>query len=586
MADKLSLNAVLMGTLAGVCSLPMTSAAQPVTDTGTVAQSGLQTPGDALGSPDERPTKEPAPMTPTRPQSERAGLDVGSFRFFPGLSISSLYDDNIFATRNDPQHGVAPQSDLITVLSPTAVLKSNWARNQLNLDAGADIGRYATHTQENYQDAWLGARGRYDLTDRSNIFAGARISRNHEERGSPDAVQGTEPTVYTELQSHLGFARRFDRTSLRLGGTFEKLNFDNVPSTSGGIINNDLRDRKLYTLGTRISYRLTSRFSPFVQAALDRRRYDTTPTAGFDRDSNGTRLDLGVLLRMANGVHGEAYVGHLTQNYDDPRLVDVSRPDFGARLRWRTREHTNVTAYLDRSMEETVLSGASGYLNTVLGAKLEHRLRPRLRFNVRASVGRSEYQGIDRNANLLVAGAGLKYDVSRYLYLGADYRFLHRDSNLPSDVFGTAYYRNQVMLTLGSQLLAARPPESWPGEATAPAREQAPASPAGFYFGGQMGYSALNAVTSGSRGEGEGEGESGSEGAAENVDIGDMGSHGADAGLFAGYGWLIKRWYLGLELEGDRSRADFYHVNSKSDSRTFSLERTLSYSLSARLGYV
>ncbi|MGA7799254.1 MAG: outer membrane beta-barrel protein, partial [Gammaproteobacteria bacterium] len=99
------------------------------------------------------------------------------------------------------------------------------------------------------------------------------------------------------------------------------------------------------------------------------------------------------------------------------------------------------------------------------------------------------------------------------------------------------------------------------------------ATPGGFYLGGQVGYGALNAATSGGRGTGGG------------TDVGDMGSHGPDAGLFAGYGRLFKRWYLGLEVEGDRSRADFYHINDKADSRTFSLERNNSYGLSARLGY-
>ncbi|HKK13032.1 MAG TPA: outer membrane beta-barrel protein, partial [Gammaproteobacteria bacterium] len=514
-SDGITLGVVLISGIAGAVSLCAPAAAQPAATRG---QSELQSPADQLGTAAERPLKEPAPMTPTRPQSEASGIPVGSFRLFPGLSVSALYDDNIFATRNDPQHGVAPQSDLVTIVSPTAVLKSNWARHQLDIDAGADIGRYATHTSENYQDAWLGARGHYDLTDRSNLFAGARVSRNHEERGSPESVAGTEPTVYTEFKSHLGYARRFGGTSVRLGGTFEKLNFDNVPTATGGFINNNDRNRRLYTVGTRISYRLSARFSPFVQAALDRRRYESTPDDhGFERNSDGTRFGVGVLLRPAAGLRGEAFVGHLTQNYDDPRLVDVAKPDFGARLRWTATARTKVTAYLDRSMEETVLPDASGYLNTRIGARVEHRLRPRLTVNARAAFDRSEYQGLSRNENLVLAGAGLKYDLSRCLYLGADYRFLRRDSNLPSDTFATAYYRNQVMLTLGSQLLAARPAAAWPGSGQAGAGA-APAAPGGFYVGAQAGFGSLNAVTSGGRGSGGG------------TDTGDMGNHGPEAG--------------------------------------------------------
>jgi len=44
--------------------------------------------------------------------------------------------------------------------------------------------------------------------------------------------------------------------------------------------------------------------------------------------------------------------GYARQDYDDPRLVDVSSPVAGAALLWSVAPRTTVSAYLDRTVKK------------------------------------------------------------------------------------------------------------------------------------------------------------------------------------------------------------------------------------------
>lgn len=509
----------------------------------------------------------PLPFLAPRPQDQVSGLKWGSFVVYPEVSLSGLYDDNIYATPTNTVH------DWVTIISPAVSVKSAWSKNMLNFRAGTDIDRYHSYSSEDTADYWANVDGRYDLSANANVYAGGGFSRNHEDRATPDAVlNSTKPTLYTETRGYVGAYRRLGRVALRVGGTYEKLDYNNGVTDTGTPINNNDRDRTLTALGGRLSYSFAPGYDLFGQAATDTRRYvQYYDDSGYHRDSDGYRVALGGSVNLAKRLTGEAYVGHLLQNYSDARLADVSAPYFGGEIKWFATPQTTATGFVDRSVEETTLAGSSSSLDTTVGARIEHWVAPRLKVNVRAAYIHSDFQGYDltdgayRVDKLLDAGAGLRYDVSRYVYVGADYRFLRRESNVPDG----NYYRNQIMFTVGSQFA---PLKSFAEGGALASAARAPTGIGGFYAGVQAGYGGLNTTLFSPRGN-------------SGTLTSDFGDSAAVGGVFAGYGLEFNPWYLGLELEGDNGNLEWNH-NHYPNERVFGTQSGASYGISARLGYV
>jgi len=398
---------------------------------------------------------DPPPEAKPAPDAVEPGATAGSFAWRPQLSLTPMYDDNIYAL---PTHEI---SDWIWVLSPTLSGESQWDSHLLRIDAGAELGRYDEYTTEDYDDWWVNADGRYDLGPGSNLFGGIGYSQEHEERGSPDAVAPTEaltaidaePTVYRALTAQGGIVQRFGSHLLRAGATYERLDYDDVPSLAGTTIDNDDRDREVFGLAVRLSRPIAERLDLFAQALWNGRHYFQTPDDyGYYRDSDGYRLAVGLKGQLARGVDAEGYVGYLSQDYDDPRFDRVSTVDFAGKLNWRADPRTRARLTLERTLNETTLEGSSSYLYTNLAGSLTHELGERTTLEARVGAGLVAYQDVGRDDWIYTAGLTARYIITRSLYLTGGYRFVRRDSNdnggLPAgDLYD--YDRQQLFLTIG-----------------------------------------------------------------------------------------------------------------------------------------
>ena len=486
---------------------------------------------------------------------------ANNWRILPQFILSSAFDDNIFATRNNRV------GDTILVASPSVVVNSNWKKHFARFDAGADIVRYAANKSENHEHFRISGEGRYDLTPQSNVYGGLLFRKDVEDRESPDDVFGTEPTIYYDSRAYAGYFRQFTKWSLRTGVTVNALNFNDV-NTSTGILNNDDRDRTDYTGGVRLGYNINAGLELYGQAAFDIRRYnDRIDDNGFMRDSDGYRLIAGLKLGSAGSYTAGVYAGALGQDYDDPVLPDVNSTAFGANFTWFPSPLTTLNAYIDRTLEETTLSGASSYLYTSSGLTLTYQPVRDVTFRTFVTYSESDYQGIDRNDELSTAGAAVKYFISNRIFIQGDYQFRHNVSNIVSQ----RYDRNQIFLRLGGYLYDVDRGRRRSLAELLRSANNLSGGFNGFYAGVSTGRSNLATGLRGTRGP------------SDTVKA-DYANDGPSYGLFAGYGRTFNNWYLGIEAEGDRANTQWNNTNT--GSRIFSVERKGSYALLARLGYV
>ena len=478
--------------------------------------------------------------------------------------------------------------DWVTVLSPTLAVRSDWARHSLNFWTGTDVERYHTYSTEDVADQWFEGQGRYDISRNSNIYAGGGISRNHEDRYNIDPARtGLTPTVFWDTKGNVGAFHQFDKASVRVGANIEHLQYDNVAAPGGSVIDNSDRNLVMTSLGGRVTWLPGARFQPFAQVASDTRHYDLT---GVGRNSNGYRAAAGLGLDLGGNNKAEAYFGHMQQNYQNAAYSSLSKPYFGADAKFAISPTAWITGFVDRTLEETTLPGSSGYLDTLVGARVDQDVTRNLEVNGRLAVAQSQFQGIDRQDNYLDAGFGARYYVTREVYVAGDYRMILRQSNAATVVVNGVqdnfdFARNQVFVSIGlTPGRVARSSSSDDGFSTVKlattdlAGLKIPAASlpdySGLYLGGLLASTTLSTEIYSLRTGGSG---------TDEMDMAKDGGLGAAA--FVGYGWMWKRWYAGVELEGGSAGSSWYHQKNKSDSRTMSLDQQQDYMAGVRLGY-
>ena len=422
---------------------------------GSVTQSMSQS-GNQLGNANQNGIISPLPSTPPKPldpihevsdslaAEAKGGIPLGDFLVYPEISAVLMYDDNIYAARENEL------SDKILIISPEVRIKPNFTRDSVELGVGAHLNRYQDHKAENTSDTWGYLKGRIDLTDDTNVYAGVSLLRDHEDRTSPDTNflgltdAFASPTRYTDFSSDIGiFHQLTEDIKVRLGASTTKLNYENTPLVSGLTYSNDYRDRTETLSGGRITYAAAQGIDLFVQAMNDHRQYDD-PT--FDHNSNGYNAAIGMAILATYSLSAEGYVGRIHQSYDNSAFSDVNTIDYGLNVKYKMTPTTTLSMDLDRSLEETTITDSSGYLNTALSGNITHAVSHDLSLHASLTQQWSHYNSYDRKDTYVGGGAGVKYYLTNAIYTAADYQYRQRNSTID-----TADYNNNIVyITLGT----------------------------------------------------------------------------------------------------------------------------------------
>lgn len=382
----------------------------------------------------------------TAPQPDRSvaplGVRVGNMIVYPEVQVSSYYDSNIFGNANNEV------DDIAVVFGPHVFVQSDWDRHAAFLQGHVDVVSYGENKGENSVDYWASGEGRLDITDTTKVFGGALHGRFHEDRESPDDLNGAEPTNYTQSRGFAGLAQGFGKARIRLGGTVEHFDFDDTPLGGGGNINNDDRDRNLVSVGALAAYRLDPQLEPYLQGTVDYRTYIADlDDNGFDRDSRGYTVKAGLTYEVSGELYLDVAAGMMYRTFDDPAFEDESTPAVDANVTWQTTPELTVRSWITRAISDTTINGASSYHFTGAGATAEYDLTSDLLLSGLFTYGVSAFQGANRTDHDYEFGAGLRYRINRNFFVAGDLRHQFRES----DVVGADYNRNQVFLRFGAQ---------------------------------------------------------------------------------------------------------------------------------------
>ncbi len=390
-----------------------------------------------------------------RPEVDPLGIQFGDFFFFPRAELDEGYVDNLFATES------GKVGAWLTQAVPSFDIISNLPQNEIEVSGGAALGRYSTHTSENYDDAFGAVSGRIDLTALTHILAGVRIDRLHEPRTSPDSPgNAAEPVVYNTETGNVGIEQTGTRIGYEVDGIVTRTDYEAVPAFGGGTIFQDDRNETGYEGAVKGTYEFYPDYQAYLRGAGNTQQFDHAAGNGVPiRNSDGYRVDAGLRLDLTGVTYAEGYVGWLQQNYSASQFGSLGGLDVGANVVWNfstldtfklteTRTANNSNAEIGPSAPGTALS--PGYLSTISGVSLDHELLRNLLLNGNGAWEVDDWKGIDRTDNIYSIGAGGKYLMNRYLYLGLSWTFQRRDSTGAQQT--TSYSQNIFLLRISTQL--------------------------------------------------------------------------------------------------------------------------------------
>jgi hypothetical protein len=297
------------------------------------------------------------------------GIRIGSFVLFPELELGGSWYRNVF-------HAPSAKSDVALDVLPSARLVSNWGTNALEFRATGALSFYDQFQTEDDRDYLLEARGRLDITQRSNIQALISSQQTLEDRSALDASSvGTRATVLTD-RAEVAYNQRFNRLSLQFRGSVADYSYGDTED-AGVVTNNQDRDYTAYDETARTTWELKPTLSPFVEVAVNQREYGEAAQSDLiNRSSTGQRYRFGVSFGNTGEVlRGEVSLGYGVQTYDDARLHPLDGLIVDANATWRITDLTSVLFTASSDVSETTTTDVGGALYRALSVEVRHQLR-------------------------------------------------------------------------------------------------------------------------------------------------------------------------------------------------------------------
>lgn len=424
--------AVPARTLPAIPPAPPSKPADPVTTA-------------SVGPPYAPPYAPPARAKPKSPEIdpyEPLGIRTGAFILRPAIDVSGGYDSN--PGRDSEKVKGSPYY----VIAPELEAKSDWERHEFKAKLRGNYTGYNEKSSLNRPFFESVMDGRIDVTKQTRIELQNRFQYSADTPGSPNfKADVAKLTPWTNVGGTAGVFHRFNR--LEIGGKFsvDRTRYDDSELTDGSTASNEDRNFHAYGLELRGSYEVMPGVKPFVSVTGDKRVYDLAKDAsGIGRDSTGLTPRLGTSFELSRFLTGEASVGYMQRDYEDPQLKNFGGFVADASLIWSVTALTKATLTARTSVYESTDPEVSGVLARDFGVEINHSFRNWLIGTAKVGYGLDDYSGISRVDRRFSAAAGMTYKMNRNVQLKGEVRREQRFS----DVADQEYKAN--IFTLGMRL--------------------------------------------------------------------------------------------------------------------------------------
>lgn len=355
------------------------------------------------------------------------GIRIGSFVLFPEAQVGAIATNNLF--RNS-----ARISDSALEVAGNVRAVSDWRTHAVEFRASGLASFYQEHPTEDDRSYAFEARGRLDISKRTNIEALVLHQVDKDVRGLRDSPvdAATRGDVETDRVA-VALNHRFNRLALQLRGSITDIEFAPVPAIGGGIITNADRDTTQRDVAFRTSWALNGTTDVFAEIGANERQFYAPADDGIVRSSTGERYRVGVVFSpQSNTIRGEVSVGWGQQVPRDSNLHEIEGVLVDANLSWRASALTTFLLTARSDFIDTMTNGSLGALSRQVGLEARHSFRRYLIGTAAIRYTVNPYESVSINERDLTTDLGLEYYVGPNLILFARYQHTDFQSTAPA----------------------------------------------------------------------------------------------------------------------------------------------------------
>lgn len=353
--------------------------------------------------------------------------------FYPGLELDVVYDDNILRTENNTI------DSMILEARPELQWVGVMGKHMVRLGYQGYYGIYEESSSENFYDHYLGADATLDLTPKFNLNLTTDYRREHEPRTVAVAVLGTRPNRWEQwaVAGQAVYGRRIAKAQMAL-----KLNHNDRRYLNNG---QDFRDYKSNGATFTFYYNLGPKTQLLLEPSVT--KYEYTDPASV-QDNTMKRILAGVTWDATAKTTGQFKIGYHKKTFDTDLGGDTSGLSTEAKVIWKPKTYSTVTATLSRSAYDSALGGISQSFEAgIAQVDWVHELTRLTELQAGASYENDKYdQG--RKDDLTGVYIGVSYALRRNLTIGARYDYTSRNSNAA----GADFDDNRIAIGLKAAL--------------------------------------------------------------------------------------------------------------------------------------
>ena len=371
------------------------------------------------------------------------GIGVGGLRLTPYVEVDSGYDTN-------PNLATSATRGSWTLRGETGfALKSEWSTHELTGSGAFGYTKYFSQPDADRPDG----QSKFNLkvnVDRDTIADfEIRGSLTTQRPGTPGVgANVTNRPIIASFGATAGATRDVGTLQLGLHGLIDRTDYQDGALSNGASVPLSYDNFTAYGLQPRIAYQITPGIIPFIEGTIDTRKRDNAiDLLGFARDSNGVSARFGSTFELSRVLTGQIAGGYAQRNYADRRLSSIGAPTIDASLAWVATPLTTVTLKGATTINETTVTGSSGYVNHTGSLQLDHMLMRNLTLSAVGSYGVNDYNGVSLKETTYSAGLKAQYNVTRSLVFTGS--FTH--TRLDSTASGADYTANVFLLGLKLQ---------------------------------------------------------------------------------------------------------------------------------------
>lgn len=350
------------------------------------------------------------------------GIPAGGFRVFPAVELATGYTSNVLGAEQ------SREGDIYAQLGLDVIARSDWSRHALTGTFSYDGRRYADTSAKNENRYVAQLSGKFDIVGESKIEANVARRRSYEDQfvGSFPATGGGAIAI-DQTTAMLRGTYLLNRLRMTGSADYNRLTFSDTVTTTGTVLPQAFRDRKILRGSARLEYLLTRDNAVFAQFSYRDTRYDIK--SGIDnrsskewRASVGAIADLTSLIRVAFGV------GYNRRTYSNPLYTSIGGLSADARADYFITSLSTISLVASRKIEEATLLNSPGFVATRLGARVDHELLRNLRLYLNVQSQHDAFKNINRRDKLFMIGGGATYSISRNFLVQPRAEYIDRKS--------------------------------------------------------------------------------------------------------------------------------------------------------------